>query len=278
MDVARWITAHGGIVHRQQVLDAGISVYRLRAAVTRGDVERIRRNWVSTDAAPPALLRAAQVSGRLTCVSAAGHRGWWMPPGLADATHVTVKPGARPPEGEIVAHWSVPLVPLPTDRLMDAVPDILERVANCLPFEQALVIWESALRLERLHPDAVGRVAWRSPAARRLAAVATGRSDSGLETIFVVRLRPWGVRVRQQVPIAGHRVDVLIGDRLVVQLDGFAFHSSPADRQRDLDHDRELTARGYTVLRFTYRDVVADWPAVERTIADALAQERHLTR
>ena len=278
MNVAHWITAHGGIVHRKQVLDAGISVYRLRAAVARGEVERVRRNWVVTDAAPRVLLQAAQVSGRLTCVSAAVHRGWWVPPGSEDATHIAVKPDARPPQGEIKTHWSKPLVPLPADRLVDAIPDILERVANCLPFEQALVVWESAMRVERKHPDAVARIAWRTPAARRLAAVATGQSDSGLETIFVVRLSPWGVRIRQQVSIAGHRVDVLIGDRLVVQLDGFAFHSSPTDRQRDLEHDRELVSRGYTVLRFTYRDIVADWPAVERVIADALAQGLHLAR
>jgi very-short-patch-repair endonuclease len=275
MDIAKWVASEGGIVHRQRVLDAGAPAHQLRAAIARGDVNRIRRYWVATADAPAELLFAARCSARLGCISAARFRGWWMPPGLDEDVHLTVKPDARRPDATATVHWSPPLVPLPPQRLVGSVPDALEHVAGCLPFEPALIIWESAIQKERLHPQVVARVAWRSAAARRLASVATGSSDSGLETIFVVRLSPWGVRIRQQVHLAGHRVDVLVGDRLVIQLDGFAFHSSPADRQRDLAHDRELTARGYTVLRFTYRDVVSDWPAVERAIANALAQGLH---
>ncbi len=276
MDIAEWVAAHGGIVHRQQILDAGVPAHRLRAAITRGEVDRVRRYWVATSNAPTVLVQAARSSGRLACVSAAELRGWWIPPGVGDSVHITVKGDGHAPPGGAIAHWSAPLVPLPAHHLVESVPDSLEHVASCLSFEQALVVWESALRQERLHPEVVAKMSWRTPAARRLAAIASGHADSGLETIFVVRLTPWGVPVRQQVLIAGHRVDVLIGDRLIVQLDGFAFHSTPADRQRDLAHDRELAARGYTVVRFTYRDVVADWAGVERVIANALAQGLHL--
>ena len=81
--------------------------------------------------------------------------------------------------------------------------------------------------------------------------------------------------MRQQVVIAGRPVDVLIGDRLVVQLDGFEYHSKPADRRRDLEHDAELVLRGYVVLRFSYAQVLHDWPAVERTVARAIAAGAH---
>ena len=278
MDIAEWVTARGGIVHRQQILDAGIPASRLRATITRGEVDRVRRYWVTTKNAPAALVGAAQASGRLACVSAASVRGWWIPEGVDSSLHVAVKPDGHAPPAHVVTHWSAPLVPLPAHHLIESVPDCLEHVASCLPFEQALIVWESALRHERLHPDAVAKMSWRTPASRRLASIATGRSDSGLETIFVVRLSPWGVSVRQQVLIAGHRVDALLGDRLVVQLDGFAYHSTPQDRQRDLAHDRELIARGYTVLRFSYRDVVTDWASVERTLSTVIAQGLHLAR
>lgn len=33
---------------------------------------------------------------------------------------------------------------------------------------------------------------------------------------------------------------------------------------------------GYTVLRFTYSQVMHDWPMVERTIARAIATGKHL--
>lgn len=276
MDIASCVTRQGGIVHRQQLLDQGVPLRALRAAVTRGEVARVRRYWVATDDAPPLLREAARVSGRLACISAAAHRGWWMPKGSASTVHLAVRPDAKLPSGTTgVIHWSVPLVPQPPHQLIESVPDALEHVAACLPYEQALVVWESACAHERLHPDVVARIRWRSAKARRLAATAGGKSDSGLETLFVVRLTPWGVAIRQQVNIAGHDVDVLIGERLIVQLDGFAFHSRPADRQRDLAHDRELRARGYTVLRFTYDEVVNHWERVERVIVQHLAQGSH---
>lgn len=63
-----------------------------------------------------------------------------------------------------------------------------------------------------------------------------------------------------------------------MQLDGFAFHSSSAERTRDLAHDRALIALGYTVLRFSYTEVIYRWPEVERALARAIAQGAHLAR
>lgn len=84
-----------------------------------------------------------------------------------------------------------------------------------------------------------------------------------------------GLPIRQQTVLAGRPVDFLIGDRLVVQVDGHAYHSSAADRGRDAAHDAELRLRGYHVLRFTYSQVLHDWPAVERSIARAVAAGLH---
>lgn len=83
-------------------------------------------------------------------------------------------------------------------------------------------------------------------------------------------MRHIGRQLRPQALIAGHRVDLLIDDWLVVQVDGHAFHSSAAERGRDVAHDAELTLRGYQVLRFTYAQVVHEWASVERTIRRAL--------
>ena len=43
---------------------------------------------------------------------------------------------------------------------------------------------------------------------------------------------------------------------IVIEVDGWAFHSSKEQRERDLKRDRELLRRGYVVLRFTYDDVM----------------------
>ena len=271
MDIARFVTAHGGITHRQNVLDAGAHAAHLRTAIAAGSVARVRRYWVATTA-PADLLAAAGHTGRLACVSAARHRGWWMPPDAPPGLHLHLHAGARPPQGPVVAHWSRPLVPVSDRDLVESVVDTLEHVAGCLPREQAIVLWESAARTHGLAPAELRRVQWRSVAAREICGILTGASDSGIETIFVVRLRPWRLPIRQQVHLAGHDVDALIDEWLVVQLDGFAFHSSSADRTRDLAHDRALIALGYTVLRFSYSEVIYNWPVVEHAIARALAQ------
>lgn len=280
MDIRGWIDAHGGIVHRQQVLDAGASLPQLRRAITDDRVRRVRRYWLATPAAHPDLVAAATATARIACVTAARHRGWWTPPDAPAGLHLHLHPGARTPRlaPPATLHWRRPIVPAGTFSLVESVADTLRHVADCLPREQALVLWESAVRTHRIPLDELAGVRWRSTAAEELCAVASDLSDSGIETIFVHRLRPWGLEIRQQVRIAGHAVDVLVAECLVVQLDGFAFHSSSADRTRDLAHDRALMALGYRVLRFSYAEIVHDWPAVEASIARALAQGFHLAR
>lgn len=276
MDIRAYVENAGGIVHRQQVLDAGASAAGLRAAIASGAVRRVRRYWVATERASPDLQAAAEATGRLACISAARHRGWWMPPDTPSGLHLHVTPGGRPPPGDGTTHWRTPLVPTSAFDLIESVADTLRHIADCVPREQALVLWESAVRMHRIPTAELARIPWRSTAAVELCAIATGESGSGIETIFVHRLRPRGLVIRQQVPLAGHDVDALVGDRLVVQLDGFAFHSSSAERTRDLAHDRALMALGYRVLRFSYAEVIYAWPAVEASLTRALSQQLHL--
>ena len=117
-------------------------------------------------------------------------------------------------------------------------------------------------------------IAWRGR-ARELAEMASHLSDSGLETRFIALVTPLGVPVRQQVWIDGHPVDALLGERLVVQLDGFAHHQA-SDRRRDLRADARLTLLGYTVLRFDLVQLLHHPDEVLATVALALAQQRHL--
>ncbi|MFC6356989.1 DUF559 domain-containing protein [Luethyella okanaganae] len=81
--------------------------------------------------------------------------------------------------------------------------------------------------------------------------------------------------MRQQVVIDGHRVDGLIGDRLVLQIDGFDYHSEPAQRRRDLRDDRRLVLRGYTVFRYDYKQILFEWKTVEAEVLGAIAQGLH---
>lgn len=63
-------------------------------------------------------------------------------------------------------------------------------------------------------------------------------------------------RARQNVRVAGYEVDFLWPDqRVVVEVDGYAWHSSRSRFESDRARDAALTAAGYTVLRFTWRQI-----------------------
>jgi very-short-patch-repair endonuclease len=58
------------------------------------------------------------------------------------------------------------------------------------------------------------------------------------------------------VPVGQYELDTLWRDaRVVVELDGYEFHSSRAAFDRDRARDAELQASGFVVLRFTWRQV-----------------------
>ena len=77
-----------------------------------------------------------------------------------------------------------------------------------------------------------------------------------------------------QIWILGHRVDFLIGERLVVQIDGG--HHVGSQRTSDIAHDAALMAAGYHVIRLSYEQIIDDWPTVQDMIARAVAAGLHL--
>jgi very-short-patch-repair endonuclease len=77
-----------------------------------------------------------------------------------------------------------------------------------------------------------------------------------LELIRKAELPPPLTNVR----ILGHEVDLVWpAARLIVEVDGFAFHSTRQAFERDRLRDAELQAAGYRVMRVTWRQV-ADTP------------------
>jgi very-short-patch-repair endonuclease len=73
------------------------------------------------------------------------------------------------------------------------------------------------------------------------------------------------------VRIGGHEVDfVWRTRRLVVEIDGYAFHSSRRSFERDRRRDRELQGAGYGVLRITWRELTGEREALIAELAVAL--------
>lgn len=274
MNLAAWLDARSGIAHSSDAARAGFTRYAIEAAVSSSAVERIRRRWLATERAPADLRIAAHHGARLSCLSVAAQLSLWH---LTDGlVHLSVPPNAgRYSAVEHRAHWGGGPVQPPLLSLVEPLENALVHVADCQPFENALAVWESAQNKRLVHPDYLSGLPLRSAAARRVRAASSSFSDSGIETIPRVRLERIGVYMRQQVSIDGHRVDGLIGDRLVLQIDGFDYHSTPEQRRKDLAHDRRLALQGYTVLRFDYKQILFEWPLVEAEILAAMARGMH---
>lgn len=275
MDIVALVTALGGVAHRNDLTSAGFTQYRIVAAIKAGALRAISRSWVAIVEADQVAVLAAQLGGRIACTTAARALGLWT---LADDTpHIWVPPKSRHPRiNGVRLHRSVPLAPATRAGGIESLIDVLAHVAVCLPFESAIAVWESAIRKGLVIPAALSAIPWRSIAAQRLAAAAGVLADSGLESIVVERLRLMGLVVRQQVQLLGHPVDILIGDRLVIQIDGWKFHSTSADRNRDNRHDARLRAAGYRLIRIGYAEIVSGWAAIEAEIVLAIAQRAHI--
>lgn len=94
-------------------------------------------------------------------------------------------------------------------------------------------------------------------------ALGSDRPDSLLEPRMARLIRDAGLPsavFQHEVRSAGRliaRVDFAYPDvRLAVEVDGWGSHSSPRAFQSDLTRQNALVALGWTVLRFTWRDVV----------------------
>ena len=73
--------------------------------------------------------------------------------------------------------------------------------------------------------------------------------------------------------LQGYEVDVLWPrHRLVVEVDGFAFHSSRQAFERDRARDAALQIAGHRVIRITWRQLVDEPQAVVATLAAALSR------
>lgn len=80
-------------------------------------------------------------------------------------------------------------------------------------------------------------------------------------------------RPRANTVVRGHEVDFLWPvEKLVVEVDGFAFHGSRGSFEDDRRRDAELAAAGLRVLRVTWRQIVEEADATLVRLAQALAR------
>lgn len=270
----RLLLEHGAVVRTRALLERGVGRATIDRAVRRGELLRVRKGWVAMHDADPALLFAVRHGLTISCVSRLARLGVWAHD--PRTTHFAVpRPGAesRPPGARLL--YQRPVFPREPFALEDSVDNALVIAASCQPHDQAVAIWDSALNKKLVTRAQLERL----PLTARARAVLDDTdplADSGLETYVRQRLKRFRLSVIGQAYLLGKHVDLLIGERLVVQTDG-ATHTG---RQRDRDnrHDALLELHDFTVVRVGYLQVMEEWPVVQDLIMRAVAQGQHLRR
>lgn len=281
----------GGVAHIQDLLKAGLTRHEVARFHRTGELLRPRIGWYVATWQPQDVVRAVRVGGVLDCVSAAKSYGCIVPddnrvhvalPGNAARLRSSgdgYKNIAAETDSAVVRHWTTHLA---SERFRTRLVPALDHVLGCLPGEWAVGVVDSARRVSKDEPPILSHVAYgeltgsASAEKRRLLRLTSERSESILESVVRVRLVQAGYAVEEQVPMGSYRADLLVGGRVVVECDGFAFHGERETFERDRRRDAVFAAAGYQVLRLSYRRVTADWKGV---LADLQAMtERSLAR
>ncbi|WP_181064407.1 endonuclease domain-containing protein [Pseudoclavibacter sp. AY1F1] len=163
-------------------------------------------------------------------------------------------------------------------RAIDDVALSLSCALTCLPVRDLVIVADSAIQLEKIGHSALKLLAEPLPShARKKLEFVDGRSQSGTESIVRLWFQLRGFTPRPQTWISGVGfVDLVIGERLVIECDSRAFHADEDRYRTDRERDLVLKSKGYRVLRLTYEQVMFRWPEVEAALLALLASGAHL--
>lgn len=257
-----------GVVSLAELRAAEMTAEELEGALASGRLRRVVRGWFASPLAQSDEVAAITAGGRLGCLSACKAHGLWTPPILSP--HVIVGRGAtkRGP------NWHRVRERLPSSAVYP-LEECLEHVVRHHDPETALMVLESAMEKGRITPNKAQVIAATGANHKqRLLDYLDSGAGSGLETrvrLFVQRHR---FRVQTQVEITGvGRVDMLVGQSLIIECDGDEFHRDPKeDRRRDL----AARALGYRVMRLSYEQIMHTWEASSAALLAVLKSGEHL--
>jgi hypothetical protein len=278
-----------GVVSYQQLLDLGLRPDAIQWRLGKGQLLRLHKGVYAVGHLPLTAhgrWRAAVLAcpgGVLSHRSAAGL--WQLRPSTGPGEVTVRTSGRRSPHG-ILAHVSRSL-PADERTRRDGIPvttvarTLLDLAGVLSPrdLERAL---EKGQRLHLLSARSVERLIERTNGRRgagRLAALlaedraAMTITRSELEARFLSLCRHAGLPTPLvNVHVVGFEVDALWpAERLVVELDGYAYHRTRTAFERDRARDAALLLAGYRVVRITSRMLEKQPRAVAEMVRSLLA-------
>jgi len=290
----RWLRTHHSLITRTEALRVGATDDHIQTRIRRGEWEVVFRG-IYRDAATPRtpdqrLLAACLATGPYAVASHRSAAWLW---GLIDqpppAPEVTVPRGdqhGRRVRG-VVAHQSADLDPSRTIvRRAIACTDALRTVVDLGAVVATRTLADAvdralATRLVSVTGllAEVGLVARQGRnGTRATRGLLTDRGLLGGPAPSVLESRMKRLFDRYNLPsphfevVAGvhgeYRLDAAYPAlRFAVEVDGYAWHSSPEHLQRDHSRRNRLQSQGWFILVYTWQDVVNDPARVAREVA-----------
>jgi very-short-patch-repair endonuclease len=296
--------AQRGRVNRRQLLAAGLASSQITRLIAAGRLFQLHAGVYAVghpadvplgrETAALLSLRDGALLSHLTAVRLWGLDTRAPDPGAAldGDVHVLIdrrwarpRPGVRTHRSRIIApadrcvRERLP-VASPARALLDLVVDLEPRRLDRI-YEAGLIAGVIATRgIEELLGRAEGH-----PGQARLRELAHDHAAAGVtrseaeERLLALVGRAELATPRVNARLHGYEVDFLWPQAsLVVEVDGYRFHSTRAAFERDRVRDARLQAAGIEVLRVTWRQLERDALAVVARIAGALARRTPATR
>ncbi|GAB3793935.1 hypothetical protein [Nocardioides ungokensis] len=276
LDAVEALTRLGGIAASGELL-ALTSRRRLNAAVEADEVIKLGRARFALPTADAARSAATRLGGVISHLSAAQHWQWKvkLPPTRPAVTVPRRRHGLDTDGVEV--HWA----DLPPTVVVDGVTSPERTVVDCArayPLDVALAVADSALR-SGLDPVELRQAALRSPRTGRTKALlvvdaADPRAANPFESALrAIALDVPGLHVEPQQWVGDiGRADLMDRRlRLVIEAESFEFHADSDSFGRDVRRYTGFARAGWTVVRFTWKEVMFDPAYVRAVLMDLVA-------
>lgn len=276
-----------GVVSRAQLLHAGVSRKAIDVRLTRGQLRLLHRGVFQVG--PIVAVRAREMAAHLACgaTSVVSHRSaaalWQLLPPIESEQPVEIlvrarercRPGilvrrARSLRKEEVTHLDL----IPVTTAARTIVDLAATV-SARELEQALAQalarrMTTRAQLERALDRMNGRRGSARLRAFLIGEAALTRSEAEERLLRLIR-RAKLPEPATNARVAGFEVDFLWREaRLVVEVDGYAFHSDAAAFEKDRHRDFALTSTGLRVVRVTWKQLLREPEVILVRLAQSL--------
>jgi very-short-patch-repair endonuclease len=250
---------------------------RLRTALTDGRVVRVSKGVYALPGCDEARLAAVRVGGVVSHLSAAQHYRWQLklPPRRPTVTVPRRRSGLDADDLEF--HWA----DLSREQVDSGVTSKVQTVIDCArayPFDVALAVADSALRDGVRREDLLAAALASSRTGRskalRVVRAADGRAANPFESVLrAIADDVPGLCVVPQQPVGDVGYVDLLDQRLrlVIEADSFQWHSTRRAWARDVRRYTCFARLGYTVVRFTWGEVMYEPDYVRAVLLDLVA-------